>query len=435
MIDKRMTKARMELIHSQPFFGTLATYLELIEDESCETMATDGTKLYYAPSFLDTCHADEIRGVVAHEVMHCAYNHHTRRGTRDADLWNEACDYVINLDLLAAGFTLPKGAYLDPKYQGMNAEAVYRILNDKLQDGNPTGQPGQSQGQGQGTGQPQGNGQGQSATGGPGGRGQGQGQGDAQGTGQGQGKGGAQGQGQGKPIPGKVLDAAPNNAPAALSEAAADWERKVRQAVSIAKARGQGLVPGELASLVKAINKPKLDWRSELRRFIDTKVNMDYSWTNPNKRFLNTPYVLPGVTADGIAKLGIVVDTSGSVGDACLKQFLSEIASAIDAGCIHKAIVVQCDAKVQKVDTFEYTDEVKLDRWYGRGGTRFAPAIEWFTQNEPDVAAMLYFTDLECNDFGKDPGCPVMWIATCSDLTYRTYAGRVPFGEVIRLDD
>src|SRR5882762_5729724 len=109
MVDQRMIKARASLIQSQPFFGTLALYLTFEEDESVETMATDGKRLIYAPSFLDATNAKEHIGVIAHEVMHCAFQHHTRRKGRDTNIWNVACDYAINPGLIAAGFALPKG--------------------------------------------------------------------------------------------------------------------------------------------------------------------------------------------------------------------------------------------------------------------------------------------------------------------------------------
>src|ERR1700754_149902 len=103
-IDPRMTKARAALITSQPFFGTLALYLNIVEQESCGTMAVDGTNLYYAPSFLNKLTPAELRGIIVHEVLHCAFQHHVRRQGRDMELWNEACDYAINPVVLESGF-------------------------------------------------------------------------------------------------------------------------------------------------------------------------------------------------------------------------------------------------------------------------------------------------------------------------------------------
>jgi integrase len=43
-------------------------------------MATDGVSLFYNPEFVGTLNAAELAGVLAHEVMHPALQHHTRRG-------------------------------------------------------------------------------------------------------------------------------------------------------------------------------------------------------------------------------------------------------------------------------------------------------------------------------------------------------------------
>ncbi len=114
-IDKKakhaVTRARTVLLVSQPFYGTLALQLELVEvtDKSfVNTMAVDGRHLFYNPEFVLSLTEDELVGVNAHEVAHCAFQHMTRRGHRDPRLWNVAGDYAINADLLDAGFVLPK---------------------------------------------------------------------------------------------------------------------------------------------------------------------------------------------------------------------------------------------------------------------------------------------------------------------------------------
>jgi len=70
---------------------------------SIKTMATDGISVYYNPEFMDTLTAAELEGTLAHEVMHPALQHHTRRSGRDQRRWNMACDYTINPMLIEAG--------------------------------------------------------------------------------------------------------------------------------------------------------------------------------------------------------------------------------------------------------------------------------------------------------------------------------------------
>ena len=103
--------ARTRLIVSQPFFGTLALNLEMVEvDEKhpqIQTMATDGQRLYFNPKFVTGLGEEELKGVNAHEVMHCALKHMSRRGHRDPYRYNVAADFRINFDLVEAGFKLP----------------------------------------------------------------------------------------------------------------------------------------------------------------------------------------------------------------------------------------------------------------------------------------------------------------------------------------
>src|SRR5215469_755083 len=104
----RIQKARTNLLLDHPFFGTLLFRLGGHPCTSIETMATNGVSLFYNPGFIETLNAAELAGVLAHEVMHPALEHNTRRGDRDPKQWNMACDYAINPMLVDAGLTLPK---------------------------------------------------------------------------------------------------------------------------------------------------------------------------------------------------------------------------------------------------------------------------------------------------------------------------------------
>ena len=85
--------------------------------------------------------AAELAGVLAHEVMHPALQHHTRRGHRDASRWNMACDYAINLLLLDAGLTLPKDVLIDNRFRGMSAERIYNLIEEQSQEDGSDGKP------------------------------------------------------------------------------------------------------------------------------------------------------------------------------------------------------------------------------------------------------------------------------------------------------
>jgi predicted metal-dependent peptidase len=128
---QKLIKARNKLLLREPFFGVLALKLDVVEDRRPGTTCwTDGKRLGYGPEFINTITEAELRGVVAHEVMHCVYKHQTRRGERNPQKWNMAADYVINPELIDAGFELPEGGLLDDQYRNMSTDHVYNLLPD-----------------------------------------------------------------------------------------------------------------------------------------------------------------------------------------------------------------------------------------------------------------------------------------------------------------
>ncbi|HTF64932.1 MAG TPA: hypothetical protein VK638_19820 [Edaphobacter sp.] len=127
----RIQKARTTLLLDHPFFGTLLFRLGAQARSSIATMATDGVSLCFNPQFVETLSAAEIAGTLAHEVMHPALQHHTRRSGRNPRRWNMACDYAINPMLVDAGLTLPKDVLLDNRFRGMSAERIYNLLEKR----------------------------------------------------------------------------------------------------------------------------------------------------------------------------------------------------------------------------------------------------------------------------------------------------------------
>ena len=100
-VKRSIVQSRVRLLLNHPFFGNLATRL-LIKDATdwCPTAAVDGKHLYYNKNFLGALDEKELDFVIAHEVMHCVYDHLERRNTKDPQYWNMAGDYVINRDLI-----------------------------------------------------------------------------------------------------------------------------------------------------------------------------------------------------------------------------------------------------------------------------------------------------------------------------------------------
>ena len=93
--EEALTVARIAMLIRQPFFGTLAMKLQLVEvdEETAKRMTTaavDGRRLWYNPAFIETLSKEELMFLVSHEVLHCVFHHLGRRGARDPKIFNMA---------------------------------------------------------------------------------------------------------------------------------------------------------------------------------------------------------------------------------------------------------------------------------------------------------------------------------------------------------
>jgi len=85
---ERIQRARTVLILQKQhcFFGMLALKLKLEENDNFQTAATDGEHMFFNERFIETLSDAQIKGLVAHEVMHNALGHTWRIGDRGHEL-------------------------------------------------------------------------------------------------------------------------------------------------------------------------------------------------------------------------------------------------------------------------------------------------------------------------------------------------------------
>ena len=128
----RIVVARVGLLLRHPFFGNMATRLRIkAADDWLPTAAVDGRNLYFNTQFFNAMSDSEIKFVIAHEILHCVFDHLTRREDRDPILHNIAADYIVNNLLVRDRIgEKPKivDCYQDFKYDGWMSEEVYDEL-------------------------------------------------------------------------------------------------------------------------------------------------------------------------------------------------------------------------------------------------------------------------------------------------------------------
>lgn len=384
---QKMIKARANLVMGNPFFGTLALRLKMVEDKTVKLSSTDGTVLRYNPDAVAEMPLSKVQGMLAHTVMHPAMLHHTRRGVRDKAKWNKACDYSINTILSNAGFDLPEGKYINPAYAGMTAEHIYTIIPDDPDDNNGGGGGGGGDGGGGG------------------------GQNDDPG-----GDGG--------------VDDSPNNTNNGASQSQqnheeAEWKQALAQAAHMAKQAGK--LPGDLERMMQELLEPVLPWKNILKRFMTEKCNDDFSWKRGNRRFIAQGLYLPSRTSDdAMGAMVVTIDTSGSIGEKELTEFGSEIAEIHKEVKPKELIVIYCDARVNHVDRFGPEDELHF-KLHGGGGTDFRPPFKWLEDNQIQPRAFAYLTDGYGPFPEQEPDFPNIWCINNHDVT-------PPYGEHIVLE-
>ena len=96
MLDKKLLKAKIELMTRSVFLSTINLSVKHIVTDMVATAGTDCRQIMYNPDFCKNLTIIELTGLMAHECWHIAFMHKPRQGTRNHVLWNKAADYVIN---------------------------------------------------------------------------------------------------------------------------------------------------------------------------------------------------------------------------------------------------------------------------------------------------------------------------------------------------
>ena len=134
-VREKLVVSRIALLLKAPFFGTLATRLDLVNaDDWLSTAATDGRKFYYNSEFVNKLPPKQVEFLMGHEVLHVVYDHMGRRGDRQPALSNIAADYAVNQDLIdqriGEKITVVPILY-DKRWTGMSYEEIYDKLYDE----------------------------------------------------------------------------------------------------------------------------------------------------------------------------------------------------------------------------------------------------------------------------------------------------------------
>ncbi len=203
-------------------------------------------------------------------------------------------------------------------------------------------------------------------------------------------------------------------------------EKQVQKILQDAKeqtVKKRGNVPGEIEGLivVEEFTAPKFDWKGYLRRFtgVSTKVFTKKIRRKENRRYEDNP----GLKIKMRQHMLLAIDTSGSVSDTELAEFMNEIHHIYKVGV--DITVVQCDTSIKSIEPYKGKNEISV---LGRGGTEFDPVLDYYNANLKKYTSLVYFTDGECYTSVKPKG-KVLWV-----LSERSGMNEDLPGQVIKLE-
>ena len=419
---QRVSGCVTALLREQPFFGSLALRLPVRADAGRETLASDGREIRYSPQWIAKTDAHLIETAIARVVLACALKHHTRRGDRDPERWQRASQLVTHGLLRDAGFTLPPDA---EAWDGISVEEAYDRLPEPEPDddgsednSDPPAGAGGSGADGAGAPMPDGSDPSGDRDGGDAGGSTEASNDDGHEDRPGDPRDGGNAPASCDPSgTGEVMDAPAGSAgegdgsalsPGAITVEEQAWDEAMHQALSLAKAEGK--LPGGIEETVRCAHAGTLDWRSLLRRYMTDAVKSDYSWSVPNRRFIDSGLYLPSIRSDGIDAIAVIIDTSGSLPTETLAAFWAELREVAAEIRPERVVVLQVDAAVQAAAEYapdELPGEIVVK---GRRGTDFRPGFAWLDEQGVRPGVCLYFTDMECSRFPEaEPSFPVLW--------------------------
>lgn len=407
-IETKLTIARTRLVMSKPFLGALVLRLPMTEAGAqwCPTTATDARTFYYNPDYIKLLSVDEVQFVLAHEALHCALSHFARRGHRVKHRWDLACDYAVNPLLIDDGLTPPPGTLRLDVFDGMTAEEIYPCIEDNssdepmdkhLYDGEESSEGAGSQfDESRERGAREGD----------------DNQPDDGGDSNNKERDGEGGGGQPPPLNAGEKDAL-----------ARKWQQYLASAAQ--QAQQAGKLSGALARLVDHLLQPNLPWRAVLARYLSQVARDDYSYLRPSRR--EGDVIFPSLRSAQV-DVTVALDTSGSVTDRELGEFLAEI-SALKGQLRARVTLLACDSHLAGDGPwrFEPWEEFSLPRRFqGGGGTDFRPVFDWVAAQGRAPNVLVYFTDAEGDFPPSEPSYPVIWLVKGK--------APVPWGQRIQLN-
>lgn len=376
LLEVNMVKTRVKMLKTSPFFGTLLLHTDWREEEAIATAATDGQVLLLNRQFMESLSLAHFQSVLLHETLHMALSHVDRMKDKfeiDPQTSNIAADIVVNGIIQDNGFSLPEKAVVDNDLKHLSVREIYSILKQK-QEEDPDYLKSKY------------------------------GYSDAN----------------------ECLKPGKGKSESALSST--NWNDVINKAKTVASMKKAGIKGAGIKRVFKEILDPKVNWRDALYRYI-TAAKTDFEGFD--RRFISNGLYLDDL---GGGKINIVafIDTSASVDEELLGEFVNELRFAVNA-------LPQISGKLYYFDTkLYYQGEIEeindVPQVQGGGGTSFKPIMakldKLVEEDSTSSVLGLILTDGFASMYFDEPNCPLLWCISPGGISN----DEIDYGDVVRIE-
>ncbi len=412
-LARKLLLSRVRVLSKHGFYGLMLMHLNLTL-EDCETAYTDGSKLAFGRDFLYRLTQSEVDFILMHEILHVALKHVFRGLDYNQELFNIACDIVVNSTILhdaddkLESITVQGNVsmhLIDGKEGYLyTAEEVYEKLvkkKDKLvslsQNSNQNQKESKSNGQSLADSNTE----------------------------------------------GEYSSFDDHSKWPGDSEYQEDLVNKM--IISVCDSinnqaecnQTQGDIPPQVIRIYDKLKNGSIDWRELLANFLNFKPTYDYSFTPVDRRYEDSGFFMPDYNEVGIEQDNInllfLVDTSGSITRRDITTAYSEIKGAIEANIKMRAHIIFFDSVCSPMYEFDSLESLLNIKPLGGGGTSlddfFKKLPTYVERVGGKIDAVICITDgyLDFPNESKRLNIPFIWLINNYRIT-------PPWGVVARLE-
>ena len=357
-ISQGLKRFKMDMLKMMPFYGDVLMRLPVIEDDDIPTACTNGVRIKYSPVFFNELRDGQRNYVLMHEVLHVLLLHCIRRGSRRPELWNIACDHMVNamLDSMAYDirenkipFERPEtGCFNELYMRDHTAENVYAHLISENMDSDKI------------------------------------------------------------LYFGHMVDKIPEDLKEDPDQDARAIEltvnRLLRNAIEKAGKGGKYFIPSQIRDL--QIRRTKiLPWNKLLFEYLTEQEDEESSYMTPERKYIHMDMIVPGSgKEDELGDIWAFIDSSGSIEKCDLEQFITQLNRISKEFRCCFNIAFWDDAVTMVYRNVRTTEQLLKCVPHSSGGTNINSIYTYIDKErlKPDV--MLVLTDGYYGKLTEKPG-------------------------------